>query len=37
MAMVVTGQQFTPYQATEIKRYLLNKRRKEGGWGLYVL
>jgi hypothetical protein len=34
IAMHVTGQTFTPQQVTELKRFLFNKRRPEGGWGL---
>lgn len=34
IAMYVTGQSFKPEQITEMRRYLLNVRRKEGGWGL---
>ncbi|WWD18426.1 hypothetical protein CI109_102876 [Kwoniella shandongensis] len=36
IAMSVCGQSFTAEQSTELKRYLLNKRRKEGGWGLHT-
>ncbi|WRT67730.1 uncharacterized protein IL334_004702 [Kwoniella shivajii] len=32
----VCGQQLRPEQSTEMKRYLLNKLRKEGGWGLHT-
>jgi len=34
IAMHVTGQSFRPEQVIEMRRYLLNIRRKEGGWGL---
>jgi len=37
IAMHVTGQTFRPEQKIELRRYILNKRRPEGGWGLYVL
>ena len=36
IALHVTGQTLTNEQNIEIRRYLLNKRRPEGGWGLYV-
>ena len=36
IAMHVTGQAFRPEQVIELRRYLLVKRREEGGWGLYV-
>lgn len=36
IAMHVTEQSFRPEQKIELKRYLLSKRRKEGGWGLCV-
>lgn len=32
--MYVTGISLLAEQKIEMKRYLLNKRRKEGGWGL---
>jgi len=34
IAMHVTGQTFTEQERVELIRYLLNKRRPEGGWGL---
>jgi lanosterol synthase len=36
IALHVCGQALRPEQAVEMRRYLLAKRRKEGGWGLYV-
>lgn len=34
IAMYVTGLSLLAEQKIEMKRYLLNKRREEGGWGL---
>jgi lanosterol synthase len=34
VALSVTGQALKPEQKTEMIRYLLAKRRPEGGWGL---
>lgn len=34
IAMSVTGVSLRAEQKTEIIRYLFNKRRSEGGWGL---
>ncbi|KAK8858537.1 hypothetical protein IAR55_002764 [Kwoniella newhampshirensis] len=36
ISLAVCGRSLTSEQSTEIKRYLLNKRRKEGGWGLHT-
>ncbi|KAK4684411.1 hypothetical protein P7C73_g5763, partial [Tremellales sp. Uapishka_1] len=36
IALHVTGQSLKPEQQKEMKRYLLSKRRKEGGWGLHT-
>ncbi|ORY28503.1 terpenoid cyclases/protein prenyltransferase alpha-alpha toroid [Naematelia encephala] len=36
IALQVTGQTLTVEESLEIRRYLLNKRRKEGGWGLHT-
>lgn len=35
--MHVTGQTFRQEEKVELIRYLLNKRRPDGGWGLYVI
>lgn len=37
IALYVTGQSLRKEQAIEMRRYLFNKRRKEGGWGLWDL
>nr|ODN91514.1 lanosterol synthase [Cryptococcus depauperatus CBS 7855] len=36
IALTVTGQILRPEQSIEIRRYLLSKRRDEGGWGLHT-
>ncbi|WVR06302.1 hypothetical protein IAU60_003332 [Kwoniella sp. DSM 27419] len=36
IAMHVCGRQFTSEQSAEMIRYLINKRRPEGGWGLHT-
>ncbi|OWT40004.1 lanosterol synthase [Cryptococcus neoformans Bt1] len=36
IALYVTGQSLRHEQAIEMRRYLFNKRRKEGGWGLHT-
>ncbi|WVQ83002.1 hypothetical protein IAT38_005140 [Cryptococcus sp. DSM 104549] len=36
IALHVCGQTLLPEQCIEMRRYLLNKRRKEGGWGLHT-
>jgi lanosterol synthase len=33
IAMYVCGEEFTPEQGIELRRYILNKRR-DRGWGL---
>lgn len=37
IGLYVTHTTLRPEQKTEIIRYLLHKRKPEGGWGLYVL
>ncbi|ODO05233.1 lanosterol synthase [Cryptococcus wingfieldii CBS 7118] len=36
VALYVTGQSLRPEQQLEMRRYVLGKRRKEGGWGLHT-
>jgi lanosterol synthase len=37
IALHVCGRTLRPEQVIEMRRYLLSKRRKEGGWGLCVV